>query len=152
MDGMAGAFAYYEYNYTNDKETGSLSYTDGSVQNKHLINPNNFKSGYLTDDDSWVNYWRNGPNWLLGWGSPANLNAKGNATGTGAKELGIELANSNAFAQCQVDKVFQAVCFRDPNDYGADRIERDTIVGDFKSGGYKMKQVFGDVAAWCKGN
>lgn len=152
MDGMAGAYAFYEYDYTNDKETGSLSYIGGTVRDKHLINSDNFKSGYEMDDDSWVNYWRNGPNWLLGWGPSANLDAKGNATGNGAGELGIELANSHAFAQCQVDKVFQAVCFRDPNDYSADRNERDTIVTAFKSGGYQMKQVFGDVAAWCKGN
>ena len=153
MDGMAGAFAYYEYDYTNDKETGSLSYIDGTVRDKHLINSDNFKSGYEMDDDSWVNYWRNGPNWLLGWGGPsASLDAKGNATGNGAEELGRELANSHAFAQCQVDKVFQAVCFRDPNDYAADRSERDDIVAEFKSTGYQMKQVFGDVAAWCKGN
>ena len=152
MDGMAGAFAYYEYDYTNDKETGSLSYIDGTVRDKHLINSNNFKSGYEMTDDSWVNYWRNGPNWLLGWGPSTNLDAKGNATGNGAEELGRELANSHAFAQCQVDKVFQAVCFRDPNDYSADRSERDDIVAEFKSTGYQMKQVFGDVAAWCKGN
>ena len=151
MDGMAGAFAYYEYDYTTDKETGRLSYIDGTVRGKHLINSDNFKSGYEMTDDSWVNYWRNGPNWLLGWGGPfAILDAKGNATGNGAQELGRELANSHAFAQCQVDKVFQAVCFRDPNDYAADRSERDDIVAEFKTG-YQMKQVFGDVAAWCKG-
>ena len=151
MDGMAGAFAYYEYDYTTDKETGRLSYIDGTVRGKHLINSDNFKSGYEMTDDSWVNYWRNGPNWLLGWGVPfANLDAKGKATGNGAQELGRELANSHAFAQCQVDKVFQAVCFRDPNDYAADRSERDDIVAEFKTG-YQMKQVFGDVAAWCKG-
>ena len=152
MDGMAGAYAYYEYDYTTDKETGSLSYIDGTVRGKHLINSDNFKSGYEMDDDSWVNYWRNGPNWLLGWAPSANLDAKGNGTGNGAEELGRELANSHAFAQCQVDKVFQAVCFRDPNDYAADRSERDDIVAEFKGTGYQMKQVFGDVAAWCKGN
>ena len=152
MDGMAGAYAYYEYDYTTDKETGSLSYIDGAVRGKHLINSDNFKPGYAMTDDSWVNYWRNGQNWILGWGPSASLDAKGNATGNGAAELGIELANSHAFAQCQVDKVFQAVCFRDPNDYAADRSERDDIVTEFKNTGYQMKQVFGDVAAWCKGN
>jgi len=106
----------------------------------------------ITTDDSWINYWRNGQNALLGWGSSGNLDAKGHAIGSGARELGMELANTQAFAQCQVDKVFQTVCFRDPNDYAADRSERDNIVAAFKSGGYQMKQVFGDVAAWCKGN
>ena len=35
-------------------------------------------------------------------------------SGTGAKSLGEELATSDMFAQCQVTKVFQAVCFRAP--------------------------------------
>lgn len=153
MDGMAGAYAYYEYSYLDDKETGQLIFTDGSVQGKHLINPDNFKPGYITSDDSWVNYWRNGQNALLGWGNGAEvLDAKGNAVGEGAKSLGIELANTQAFAQCQVDKVFKAVCLRNPNDYAADRTERDiNMIPDFIASGYDMKQVFGDAAAWCKG-
>lgn len=153
MDGMAGAFANYQYDYTTDKETGRLIYTSGTVQPKHLINSTNFKSGHITIDDSWINYWRNGQNWRLGWGHPGEtLDTKGNAIGNGAKALGIELANSQAFAQCQIDKTFQSLCFRDPNDYAIDRTERDSILSDFKAGGYNMKQVFGDVAAWCKGS
>ena len=153
MDGMAGAYAFYEYDYTDDKETGQLIFSDGSVQGKHLINPDNFKPGYITVDDSWVNYWRNGQNALLGWGHAGEvLDTKDNAIGNGAKALGIELANTRAFAQCQVDKVFKAVCLRNPNDYAADRAERDSnIIPGFISSGYDMKQVFGDVAAWCKG-
>ena len=153
MDGMAGAYAFYEYDYTDDKETGQLIFSDGSVQGKHLINPDNFKPGYITVDDSWVNYWRNGQNALLGWGHAGEvLDTKDNAIGNGAKALGIELANTRAFAQCQVDKVFKAVCLRNPNDYAADRAERDSnIIPGFISNGYDMKQVFGDVAAWCKG-
>ena len=113
-------------------------------------------------DDSWVNYWRNGQNRTLavrsgsssGWGSyPGEvLDSKNNSTGSGAKSLGLELANSKAFAQCQVDKVFKSVCFRDPNDKAADRTTRNAVVDAFVAGGYKMKQVFGDIAAACKGN
>jgi hypothetical protein len=66
--------------------------------------------------------------------------------------MGKELAYSDAFAQCQVKKAFKAVCFRDPDNYAADRSEVSTIVGDFVASGYKMKQVFRDVAAYCKGN
>jgi len=151
MDGLAGAYAYYDYDTIN--VPNGLDYTNGAVSAKHLINPDNFKPGYETIDDSWINYWRNGQNALLGWGHADEvLDSKGHAIGNGARQLGIELANTQAFAQCQVDKVFKAVCFRDPNDYAADRTERDTIVAAFKSGGYQMKQVFGDVAAWCKGN
>ena len=164
MDGMAGAFAYYEWEYVDDKETGQLIFEDGEVQGKHLINENNFKPGYITTDDSWINYWRNGQNSILGnltpgdstngWGhSTEVLDSKDHAIGNGAKSLGIELANSDAFAQCQVDKVFQAVCFRNPNDYSADRVERNDIVDDFQTTyNYDMREVFTDVAAYCKGS
>ena len=42
-------------------------------------------------------------------------------------QLGIELANSAAFAQCQVDKVFKAICLRDPNVFADDRSARDQV-------------------------
>ncbi len=155
MDGMAGAFAFYEWSYTTDKSDGSLVYTPGTVSNKHNINPDNFEHGYVTVDDSWVNYWRNGQNWLLGWGPASNPDTKGNEHGNGAKSLGQELANSTAFAQCQVDKVFKAVCLRDPNVQSTDRARRDAIRNAFMDPGnydYDMREVFTDVAAYCKGS
>ena len=152
MDGMAGAFAYYEWDYTSDKTDGNLVFTDGAVSAKHLINSSNFEPGYQMTDDSWVNYWRNGQNWLLGWGTAVTPDTNGNETGNGAKSLGQELANSNAFAQCQVDKVFEAVCLRGPGEYfGTDRAARDGIVTAFKTN-YNMRDVFTDVAAHCKGS
>jgi len=159
MDGMAGAYAYYEWNYTNDKTDGNLVFTDGVVSAKHLINAENFEPGYQMTDDSWVNYWRNGQNWLLGWTdnrtvTPLRKDAKLNTIGDGAKSLGEELANSNAFAQCQVDKVFEAICLRSPTEFfDTDRTVRDTIVADFKiTNNYNMRDVFTDVAAHCKGS
>ncbi len=152
MDGLDSAYAYYNFEYDTDVESGELSYTPGVVQPKHLINASVFPSGHINTDDSWINYWRNGPNAYLGWGHTAEiLDNKGNAIGTGLKSMGVELANSEAFAQCQVDKAFEAICFRNPNDYAADRDERNNILTSFKSNGYNLKQVFGDVAAWCKG-
>ena len=163
MDGMAGAFAHYEWDYTNDKSNGRLAYRElanpkfdpvTGVSLKHNINENNFEYGHITNDDSWVNYWRNGQNWLLGWGTAVNPDAKGNETGNGAKSLGQELANSDAFAQCQVDKAFEAVCFRSPTEFfDQDRAVRDGIVANFKTTyNYNMREVFTDVAAHCKGN
>jgi len=166
MDGMAGAFAHYEWDYTNDKSNGRLAYRETGnpkfdpitgVSLKHNINENNFENGHITNDDSWINYWRNGQNWLLGWSSSypglqLTSNGKENAIGNGAKSLGLELANSDAFARCQVDKVFEAVCLRSPTEYfGTDRAVRDGIVTAFKTT-YNMREVFTDVAAHCKGN
>ncbi len=170
MDGMAGAFAYYEW----DSAAGRMLYQDigntalfdaNGVSLKHNINENNFEYGHITTDDSWINYWRNGPNSKLGlrpvedgplasgWGPLTNSDAKGHETGNGAKSLGIELANSKAFAQCQVDKAFKAICLRDPNVFAADRSTRDGIVTDFVGTyNYDMREVFTDVAAYCKGS
>jgi len=67
-----------------------------------------------------------------------------------ADVLGQELASSDAFAHCQVTKVFQAVCFRAPNS-AADQATVATIKASFKSGGYRLKQVFQLSAAACPG-
>ena len=145
MDSMAQAFAYYDFD-ENGGGTGRLVYTPGQVQPKYLINSDNFKPGYVTPDDRWENRMRlPGQNTLLGWAP--NLPGRG----AGAKSLGEELANSEAFAQCQVDKVFRTVCFRSPED-AADRAKRDQIVAAFKGSNYNMKTVFAETAAHCAGN
>ena len=139
MDPMAQAFAFYNF----DATAGALSYTANMVQPKYLINSDNFKQGFVTPDDAWQNRWRTGPNSVLGFDS--TLPGGGN----GAKTLGQELAASDAFAECQVEKVFQAVCFRAPGN-AADRNAVATIKATFKSG-YKLKQVFADTAVYCMG-
>jgi len=64
---------------------------------------------------------------------------------------GEELANSNAFAQCQVEKVFKTVCFRAPGN-NADRTQVATMTANFKSNGYRLKQVFAEAAVYCMGD
>ena len=146
MDPMAQAFAYYNYDGTpEDPENGQLRYTPGQVQPKYLINSDNFKPGYVTPDDHWDNRWREGPNSLLGWSSALP------GSGIGAKSLGQELGNSDAFAQCQVEKVFRRVCFRSPSD-SADRSEVNRIVAVFKANNYSLKRVFQEAGVYCMGN
>jgi hypothetical protein len=141
MDPMAQAFAYYNY----DPVALQLVYTPGQTQAKYHINTGNFPDGFVTPDDSWNNRWRSGPNALLGWSSALP------GSGTGAKSLGQELAGSQAFANCQVQKVFQAVCLRPPSN-AADRSAAAQMVTDFQNGGYNMKQVFAETAVYCMGN
>jgi hypothetical protein len=145
MDPLNQAFAYYNYVYSGDEENGRLVYTPNSVQGKYLINSDNFKYGYITSDDSWINYWREGPNSLLGW----DTNGRGLPdSGNGAQSMGTELANSYAFASCQVKKVFRTVCFRDPS-----VSELSTITDEFKGvDNYSMKKVFARAAIACEGN
>jgi hypothetical protein len=140
MDPMAQAFAHYDF----DETQGRLVYTPGQVQAKYFVNADNFRPGYVTPDDRWDNYWRAGPNALLGW-SPSLP-----GRGQGAKSLGEELAGSQAFARCQVEKVFRNVCFRAPSDT-ADRARIEAMTGAFQANGYRLKRVFADAATYCMG-
>lgn len=153
MDPMAQAFAYYNF----DEAAGRVFYnaagavdavTGTRVQQKYHINADVFKYGYVTTSDRWDNYWRVGPNAYLGW----DTNSLGlTGSGNGAATLGRELAESNAFAQCQVKKVFKTVCLRSAVD-AADRAQISSMVASFKATNYSMKRVFAESAAYCKGD
>jgi hypothetical protein len=143
MDPMAQAFAYYNF----DDNTRVMQYTLGQVQPKYGINSGTFAYGFITPDDSWDNYWRDGQNQLLGWSSSPSFPGSGN----GAKSMGEELANSDAFAYCQVRKVFKNVCLRDPVD-PTDNARIDTMVVSFRGNNYRLKQVFAEAAAYCMGD
>ena len=140
MDALAGAFAYYDFNVT----TGQMVYTPGQVQGKYAINTGNFPYGHVTIDDSWLNYWRSGPNALLGWSSALP------GSGNGAKSFGQEIENSAQFANCQVQKVFQAMCLRPPGN-AADRAQAAKITADFVASNYNMKTAFAESAVYCMG-
>jgi hypothetical protein len=140
MDPLAGAFAYYNFN----DMTGSIEYTPGVVQPKYFNNDSNFEFGYRTTDDSWLNYWRDGQNQFLGWDPLLP------GSGSGAASMGQELANTDAFAKCQVKKVFRAVCLREPED-AADRAQIDNVMVPSFKAGYQMKQTFAEAAVYCMG-
>ena len=55
------------------------------------------------------------------------------------------------FAQCQVQKVFKAVCLRDAVDQD-DRNQVAAMTNTFRNGGYNLKQVFAESAGYCMGN
>jgi hypothetical protein len=140
MDPMAGAFAYYNY----DETKGSLVYTAGTVQPKYFINSANNPNGYVTTDDSWESRIRLGGADTNIFLFDTTLPGKGN----GAASFGQEIAASGAFASCQAQKAFKAVCLRAPSST-KDGTELATLAASFKSNGYKFKQVFADAALYC---
>ncbi len=146
MDPFAQAFAYYDYDNGTAEAPGTmrLVYNPAAPHSKYFNNNTNFAPGFITPDDAWENRWRKGQNSLLGWSTA--LPGRGN----GAKSMGEELANSDAFAQCQVEKVFKVVCFRAPVN-SADRNEVKNITDRFKANGYRLKQVFAEAAVHCMG-
>lgn len=151
MDPMAQAFAYYNFSYDKNasdqdaaKAAGSLQYTPGVVQPKYFINDSHFPEGYVTPNDHWDNYWRDGPNTaIFGWENPSAP-----ASGSGAKSMGQELANSQAFAVCSVKKVFKAVCLREPAI--ADQGAFTAMLNSFNSS-HNLKHTFAEAAVHCSG-
>jgi hypothetical protein len=150
MDPMAQAFAYYNFTYPSSEigatawPVGQIVYTAGQVQPKYSINNTNFPQGFVTTDDTWNNRWRSGPNQVLGWSSALP------GSGQGAKSLGVELENSQAFASCQVTRVFKDVCLRAPSS-ASDATQVTTMIASFQTG-YNLRQVFAQSAAYCMGN
>ncbi|WP_282109937.1 hypothetical protein [Shewanella algicola] len=157
MDPLAQAFAYYNYEFNLEQdptgESGAIAYntsgqtdpyTGTRVQGKYHINSTSFPFGFVTPNDDWQNYWRQGPNQKLGWDSGLP------GQGSGAKSFGEELANSNAFAQCQVKKVFKSVCLRDAESQ-ADIAQISATTASFKQNAYQLKRVFAEVGNYCMG-
>jgi len=140
MDPLIQAFAYYEW----DQELERVVYTDGIVQEKYFSNNTTFPLGYVTENDNWSNYWRNGKNAALGWRGE-------NSNGSGVKSFGEEIASSRAFSTCQVKKAFAEICFREPAN-PTERTEVNRIADVFEENNYSMKRVFAEVANYCKGS
>lgn len=167
MDPLAQAYAYYNWDYDPESDpegdNGQITYnregqidpeTGSRVVPKYHINSNTFRYGYQTPDDQWDNYWRQGPNAILGWDESLQ------GSGSGAKSMGRELAYSEAFASCQVEKVFRQVCLRKPADE-EDRQLVENATQRLKTGSlnredefvqYNLQSVFVDTADYCKGN
>ena len=157
IDPLAQAFAYYDYqfdvNTDPNAERGAIHYnssgsvdplTNSRVKAKYLINASHFPYGFITPNDQWQNYWREGINQKLGW--DPSLSGKG----AGIKSFGQEIANSQAFAQCQVKKVFENVCLRQAEN-AADLAQISSTTESFKQNSYQLKRVFAEVGAYCMG-
>ncbi|MBV1908656.1 MAG: hypothetical protein KUG78_05005 [Kangiellaceae bacterium] len=157
MDPMIQSFAYYNYQYDvesdPDGENGQLVYnsagatdpvTGTRVQAKYFNNKANFPYGFITEDDSWDNYWRAGQNSNVGWDE--SLTGSGN----GAKSMGQELSHSAKFAQCQVEKVFANVCLRKPGN-AADRAQVQSMITSLSDNNFELKRTFAESAVYCMG-
>lgn len=137
MDPLTQAFAYFNF----DETTSSLDFTRNQVQGKNLINAGNFRFGYVTTDDGWDNYWCEGPNSILGW--------KNNCSGSGPKSLGVNFSSSRAFSEHQVDRAFNLICLRSPEN-AADRAALASIADQFEAGNtYNMKRLIAETAVYC---
>ena len=138
LDAFAGAFAYYDF----DEDETRLSYTPGAVQPKYLRDAGVFRYGFETLGDSWINYWRTGPNAHVGWQGPG--------VGMGAKSFGQELSQTRRFAECQVSQAIEKVCHRKPNGPN-DLAAVQQLADEFENNNRNLRQAFAGAAVHCMG-
>lgn len=134
MDAMAGAFAYYDY------LNGKVTYTPGNVVTKMNHNAV-FSAGYVTGNDSWINYWRVGHNASLGWSSEVT-------EGVGANSFGRMLADTEAFHSCMAKQAYEKVCMKKAvSTEDLNRVQG--LVTAYKSSNFNMKSLFINASISC---
>lgn len=144
MDAVAGAFAYFEWvpDPADPDNLGRMIHTPGTVQPKYLINENTFPFGRITTDNRWDNYWREGDFSYLGWNGPSS-------GGWGAQSLGLEVASSDAFDECQVEKIWKRVCLREPADLPERQEVTRIATQEFAANNHDIREAFAAVAEYC---
>ncbi len=129
MDSIGGALAHFDW---NDGNGGFMIFTPGAVVGKMNRAGNTYPAGFVTTDNSWVNYGTVGHNASLGWG--------GTNSGRGINAMGAMFAATEQFPMCMAKRVFTEVCRRPPSTKEASQIS--SLASEFKSSGYKLKRVF----------
>lgn len=136
QDGLGGAYAFYDF------VGGRLVYTPGIVVTK--MNHNiYFKDGFVTTDDSWVNYWSTGQNQ-----GKLQFAGVGPIRGNGVKALGQMLTSSKGFSQCMAKKVFQLVCLKEPINTD-DVTLMKSLADKFEQSNYNMKDLIINTSVGC---
>lgn len=165
MDGLAGAFAYYDFVFNDamTKQDGFMVYArsgaegrfvDGlNVAKKMRINAGNYSAGYVTQDNAWVNYARFNQNEKFGWRTIPS--------GNGVGEFGALIANSEGFSNCMAKRVYSQLCLN--KDFNPDRLNEHhlaqldasddqikTLARSFENNGYELRRLFQEAAVLPK--
>jgi len=149
MDPLTRAFAFIDWDDGSLKrgliyEAPAAGATPEQIENKVrpkiVRNSHVYPGGAKTKDDKWLNLWHAGQN--------QNVGFRGADTGNGYQALGKALSDSDSFDTCMPQKVFQSVCLVKPTSDN-DKLFIKKVAADWKSGGYKMKDLIGSVASQC---
>ena len=134
QDAIGGAWAYFDF------DKGQITHTPGKVTPKILKNVN-YKEGWITKDDSWINLWADGQNSNLGWPNKSS--------GNGAREFGMVVSRSRAFAECMSTQVFELVCIRKPKML-SEKAEIKRLADIFQANEkFSMKNLFAETSILC---
>jgi hypothetical protein len=162
LDSLGGAYAFYD-SYPNPNQNvnpvGNLSdwrlfyvnaggYGEDVTMPKMNKNSSVFPPGYVTGDDSWINFLTTN-NWqpIFGWSSAVPTQANG------VHALGMMIANSEGFSKCMAKRVYQQVCTMgtpanvDVNFNGPDAGVINDLSTYFQSTNYNMRRLFQKAAS-----
>lgn len=130
MDGFRGAFAFLDFT-NNGQRIGT------TVVAKMNRNQTEFPQGFVTTDNSVINYATLGKNVdQLGWRSALTAN--------GMAGFGKMLADSRGFSRCMVERAFKRVCRRTPLSAEIPLVR--SLADQFETDGYHMRRMFENVA------
>lgn len=149
QDPLRGAYAKFDYADGRVKHSdvfpggtggGQIPKDRNGVVSKYNRNGDVYPNGYITTDNSWVNFAASQPanQQKFGWRSPAG--ESGVAEGVGVRSYGEMLANSVAFSQCMTKKVFVEVCKREPANFELPAL--NSVAEEFESSSYNLKKLF----------
>lgn len=131
MDALAGAYARYDY------VNGQIAFNGiDHVAAKYNQNADTYPDGYVTFDDSWVNFSTQNHNRALGF--------RGELDGNGLPAFGAMMAGAEGFGKCMTKRVFQEVCRRPLSEADDNMIAE--FAANFEAGGYKLRRLFEEVA------
>jgi hypothetical protein len=99
-------------------------------------------TGFIPKNDQWFLELTENQKRLIGV-------PEGAKAGFGAKSLGKFLASTGAFAKCQPQRAFKAVCGHMPRQSDVPFLKQ--LIRDFVTGGYKMQETFARSAIYCAG-
>lgn len=144
MDGFRGAFARWDFQ--NDRILNASAeanrpgnFSASLVSNKLNQNTTVYPGGYTTVDNSFINNTRGPANeTLIGWRGDVN-------SGTGVRQFGVAVSNTQRFSQCMVKRVYDAVCRTDLKaKFNLPFLKQYAQV--FEANGYNLKKLAEEVA------
>ena len=136
MDGMAGAFAYMDF------QENSLVYNPLGPRAKYFVNSDTYLGGHVTENDSWINLWTDGPNEALGW--------RGATKGRGVRSFGRMVSQTEQFSRCMAQQALAAVCRVEDAAISHPALV-DYLASGFENDNYNLKHLFAQTAIACRG-
>jgi hypothetical protein len=149
MDPLTRAFAFIDWDegslkrgliYEAPAAGATPEQIENKVRSKMVRNSHVYPNGAKSKDDKWINLWHAGQN--------ENVGFRGAETGNGYQSLGKALSESESFDTCMPQKVYQSVCLVKASTEN-DKLFIKKVSSEWKTGGYKMKDLIAAVASQC---